>query len=69
MNQPDLGRSHQRPSLLTSGQLTGLISTGAVLGAFVLWHLTLVLTAGVPLAGVGVTLAALMSATPLDLTR
>ncbi len=67
MNQPDRGRSHQRPSLLTSGQLTGLISIGAALGAFVLWHLTLVLTAGVPPAGVGVTLRALMAAAPLDL--
>ena len=33
----------------------------------VLWHLTLVLTAGVPLTGFGVTLRGLLAAAPLDL--
>jgi type IV secretion system protein VirD4 len=68
MSHPDrLGRTHQRPSRLTSGQLTALAAVGTVLGGLALWHLTLVLTAGVALTEVGVTLRALMSAAPLDL--
>ena len=62
-----LGRSHQRPGLLTAGQLTALAAIAGTLGLFVLWHLTLVLTAGVGVGDVGVTVRGLLAAAPLDL--
>ena len=53
--------------MFTAGQTTGFAAFVAAVVAFVLWHLTLVVTAGVPVAAVGVTLRALMAATPLTL--
>ena len=37
-----LGRTHQRPGLLTAGQLTALAAVAGTLGLLVLWHVTLV---------------------------
>ena len=69
--QPDrtqqLGRSHQRPGLLTAGQLTALLAIAGTAALLVLWHLTLVLTAGLGVGDIGVTLRGLLSAAPLDL--
>ena len=71
MSRPDqhqqLGRTHQRPGLLTAGQVTALIGLAATLGLLTLWHLTLVLTAGIPLTGFGITRRGLLAASPLDL--
>jgi len=68
MNRPDrLGRSHQRPALLTGGQQSALIAAAVVVLALALWHLTLVLTAGVEPAAFGVSLSALLDMAPLDL--
>src|SRR5664279_766527 len=62
-----LGRSHQRPGILTAGQQAALIVGGAALALLALWHLSLVLTTGVPLTGAGVTLRGLLTLAPLDL--
>jgi len=62
-----LGRSHQRPGMLTAGQQAALIVGGAALTLLSLWHLSLVLTTGVPLTGVGVTLRGLLTLAPLNL--
>src|SRR5664280_2453173 len=62
-----LGRSHQRPGILTAGQQAALIVGGAALALLSLWHLSVVLTTGVPLTGAGVTLRGLLTLAPLDL--
>src|SRR5664279_1792941 len=62
-----LGRSHQRPGILTAGQQAALIVGGASLVLLSLWHLSVVLTTGVPLTGAGVTLRGLLTLAPLDL--
>ena len=64
---PQLGRSHQRPGILTAGQQAALIVSAAALALLAVWHLSLVLTTGVPLTGVGVTLRGLLTLAPLDL--
>lgn len=61
------GRYHQRPSRLTTGQLTFLLGLGTLFTLFMAWHLTLVVTAGVPLGGFGVTMSALATMDPLSL--
>ena len=62
-----MGRARQRLPLLNPRQWAWLIVSAAIGGLLLTWHLALVLTAGVPVAGIGVTLRGIITADPLSL--
>lgn len=61
------GRNRQRLPGLSATQHAGLVAVGGVLGVLLAWHLALVITAGVPLFGLGVTIRGLVSVNPTSL--
>lgn len=66
MSRDEIGVRQQKLTLLTADQKGVLILIGLVPVAAVLWHLTIVLTAGVPAGSFGITFRALLHGTPLD---
>ena len=62
-----MGRARQRLPLLNPKQWAHLMVGAAIGGLFLTWHLALVITAGVPVAGIGVTLRGIITANPLSL--
>ena len=63
----EMGRARQRLPLLNPRQWAWLVVGAAIGGLFLMWHLALVITAGVPVVGVGVTLRGIITAKPLSL--
>ena len=62
-----MGRARQRLPLLNPRQWAWLVVGCSIGGLFLAWHLALVITAGVPVAGIGVTLRGIITANPLSL--
>ena len=62
-----MGRARQRLPLLNPRQWARLMVGATIGGLFLAWHLALVITAGVPVAGIGVTLRGIITANPLSL--
>jgi len=62
-----MGRARQRLPLLNPRQWAWLVVGAAIGGLFAAWHLALVITAGVPVAGIGVTLRGIITTNPLSL--
>ena len=62
-----MGRARQRLPLLNPRQWAWLVVGAAIGGLFAAWHLALVITAGVPVAGIGVTLRGIITTDPLSL--
>src|SRR6478736_3825235 len=62
-----MGRARQRLPLLTPRQWAWLMVGCSIGGLFLAWHLALVITAGVPVAGIGVTLRGIITTNPLSL--
>ena len=63
----EMGRARQRLPLLNPQQWAWLVVGCTIGGLFLLWHLALVITAGVPVGGIGVTLRGIITANPLSL--
>ena len=61
----EMGRARQRLPLLNPRQWAWLVVGCTIGGLLLLWHLALVITAGVPVAGIGVTLRGIITADPL----
>lgn len=62
-----LGRAEQKLPLLTAQQSVALQVGGTITGVLLAWHTALVITAGIPVAGIGVTLRGLIAVAPLSL--
>ena len=62
-----VGRAEQKLPFLSARQAVALQVGGTVAGVLLAWHLALVITAGVPVAGIGITLRGLIAAAPLSL--
>jgi len=62
----EVGRINQRVPWLSGRGFAVIVLCGAVLTLLLCWHLAMVLVGGIPVAGVGVTLQALMALDPTD---
>lgn len=62
-----LGRAEQRVPFFTPRRWAGIVIVSTLGGGFVLWHLALVITAGVPIMGIGITMRGMFRAAPLSL--
>ncbi len=66
-DKDQVGRARQKLPLLSARQSVALQVGGSVAGLLLAWHLALVITAGVPVSGIGVTVRGLLTAAPLSL--
>jgi len=69
VEQQRIGRGRQTLPVLTPHQWAVAVISGVVFGVLLLWHLTLVITAGVPLGGLGITLRGLLTWSALALSH
>lgn len=66
-DQDQVGRARQKLPFLSARHAVALQVGGTIAGVLLAWHFAVVITAGVPVTGIGVTLRGLIGAAPLSL--